>query len=87
MENVLNPLGDYVFEDELAKKLEVSKWTIRTFRKYGLPASKVGRRLVYYIPDVVEWFNSFRENQQKVALTENNDKISKRRNKPMDKIY
>lgn len=87
MENVLNPLGDYVFEDELAKKLEVSKWTIRTFRRYGLPASKVGRRLVYYIPDVVEWLNSFRTYQQKVFVAEPETKISKRRNMPMEKIY
>lgn len=44
-------------EKEIAKEIGISKWTIRRLRlDYGLPVTKVGRRYLYRLDSVLEWF-------------------------------
>ena len=47
-----------LMEKEIAKEIGLSQWTIRRLRlDYGLPVTKVGRRYLYRLDSVVEWFS------------------------------
>jgi hypothetical protein len=56
-------------EQELAKKLDLSYWSVRHLRlQQGLPHFKCGRRVFYRMETVQKWFDSQEQSTSATAI-------------------
>jgi excisionase family DNA binding protein len=48
----------YLSKEALAAHLGISERTIRTWRSHGLPGHRVGREVMYDLPEVEKWIEA-----------------------------